>query len=268
VALFFIGSDKMLSLEKIKEFLCEELQNADINIFDEVTSTNTLLKEQGRSKNEWCTVIASSQTGGKGRLGRSFYSPENTGVYFSVLLKPDLKIEKAILITTAAAVAVTKALEKLGAENPQIKWVNDIFINNKKVCGILTESVINSVSKKLDFAVLGVGVNLFEPKGSFPEDLKSIAGAVFSEEMPDIKERFVAEFLNGFYKLYKNLSTASFMNEYREKCFILGKEISVISDESVRKGIAKAIDENARLEVEFSDNHIEFISSGEISIKI
>ncbi|MBE6748237.1 MAG: biotin--[acetyl-CoA-carboxylase] ligase [Ruminococcaceae bacterium] len=258
----------MLSLEKIKEFLCEELQNADINIFDEVTSTNTLLKEQGRSKNEWCTVIASSQTGGKGRLGRSFYSPENTGVYFSVLLKPDLKIEKAILITTAAAVAVTKALEKLGAENPQIKWVNDIFINNKKVCGILTESVINSVSKKLDFAVLGVGVNLFEPKGSFPEDLKSIAGAVFSEEMPDIKERFVAEFLNGFYKLYKNLSTASFMNEYREKCFILGKEISVISDESVRKGIAKAIDENARLEVEFSDNHIEFISSGEISIKI
>ena len=88
----------MLSLEKINSFLCTELKNIDINIFDEVTSTNTLLKEQGRNKNEWCTYIASSQTGGKGRLGRSFYSPENTGVYFSVLLKPDLEIEKAILI--------------------------------------------------------------------------------------------------------------------------------------------------------------------------
>lgn len=258
----------MLSLEKIKDFLREELQSVDINIFDEVTSTNILLKEQGKNKNEWCTVIASSQTGGKGRLGRSFFSPENTGVYFSVLLKPDLEIEKAILITTAAAVAVTNALESLGAENPQIKWVNDIFIKNKKVCGILTESVINSVSKKLDFAVLGVGINLFEPKGSFPEELKSIAGAVFSEEIPDIKEQFVAEFLNEFYKLYKNLGTASFMNEYRKKCFVLGKEISVVSDGNIRKGIAKSIDENARLEVEFSDNHTEFIGSGEISIKI
>ena len=95
--LFFIGSDKMLSFEKVKESLCCELKNIEINIFDEVTSTNTLLKEQGRNKSEWCTVIASSQTGGKGRLGRSFYSPESSGVYFSILLKPQLEIEKAIL---------------------------------------------------------------------------------------------------------------------------------------------------------------------------
>ena len=266
--LFFIGSDKMLSLERIKDYLCKELQETEINIFDEVTSTNTLLKEQGRNKSEWCTVIASSQTGGKGRLGRSFYSPESSGVYFSVLLKPQLEIEKAILITTAAAVAVTRALKTLGCENSQIKWVNDIFVNNKKVCGILTESAINTETKKLDFAVLGVGINLTKPKENFPEDIKNIAGAVFNEEIPFIKEKFVAEFLNKFYKIYKNLSCTEFMQEYKEKCFCIGKELSVISGDTVRQGTAISIDENARLLVKFSDDHEEFISSGEISIKI
>ncbi len=259
--------DKINSIEIINS-LCEELQETEINIFDEVTSTNTLLKEQGRNKSEWCTVIASSQTGGRGRLGRSFYSPQSSGVYFSVLLKPQLEIQKAILITTAAAVAVTRTLEILGCENSQIKWVNDIFVNNKKVCGILTESVVNTETKKIDFAVLGVGINLVKPKEDFPEDIKNIAGAVFNEETPFIKERFVAEFLNEFYKIYVNLSEAEFMYEYKNKCFCIGKEISVISGDSVRRGTAISVDKNARLLVKFSDNHEEFINSGEISIKM
>ena len=258
----------MLSYEKVKEFLCDELKNIEINIFDEVTSTNTLLKEQGKNKKEWCTFVASSQTGGKGRLGRSFYSPQSSGVYFSVLLKPQLEIQKAILITTAAAVAVTRTLEILGCDNSQIKWVNDVFVNNKKVCGILTESVINTETKKIDFAVLGVGINLVKPNEDFPEDIKNIAGAVFSDEKPFVKENFVAEFLNEFYKIYKNLNDAEFMEEYKDKCFCIGKEISVISGDSVRRGTAISIDENARLLVKFSDNHEEFINSGEISIKI
>lgn len=266
--LFFIGSDKMLSSERIKDCLCKELQGIEINTFDEVTSTNTLLKEEGKNKSEFCTIIASSQTSGRGRLGRSFYSPQSSGVYFSVLLKPELEIQKAILITTAAAVAVTRTLEILGCENPQIKWVNDIFVNNKKVCGILTESVVNTETKKIDFAVLGVGINLVKPKEDFPEDIKNIAGAVFSEDAPFIKERFVAEFLNEFYKIYVNLSEAEFMFEYKNKCFCIGREISVISGDSVRQGTAISIDKNARLLVKFPDDHTEFISSGEISIKM
>ena len=258
----------MLSLEKINSYLCNELKEIDINIFDEVTSTNTLLKEQGKEKNEWCTFVASSQTGGKGRLGRSFYSPENTGVYFSILLKPDLEIEKAILITTAAAVAITRALEALGSEPPRIKWVNDVLVNNKKVCGILTESVINTETKKLDFAVLGVGINLIKPKEDFPEDIINIAGAVFEYESPDLKEHFVAEFLNEFHLIYKNLRVASFMKEYREKCMCLGEGITVISGETKKKAKAISIDESARLEVEFQNGAQEFLSSGEISIKI
>ena len=258
----------MLSLEKINGCLCDELKNIEINIFDEVTSTNTLLKEQGKNKSEWCTFIASSQTGGKGRLGRSFYSPKESGVYLSVLLKPDLEIEKAILITTATAVAVTRALETLGCKNSQIKWVNDIFVNNKKVCGILTESVINTETKKLDFAVLGVGINLVKPQEDFPEDIKEIAGVVFENGNGDLKERFVAEFLNEFYCIYKELNEKSFMNEYREKCFFLGEEITVIQGDSKRKATAISVDENARLEVEYENGEREFLSSGEISIKI
>ena len=257
-----------INFEEIRNNLCKELQEIEINILDSVTSTNMLLKEQGKTKSEFCTIIASSQTSGRGRLGRSFYSPESSGVYFSVLLKPQLEIQKAILITTAAAVAVTRTLEILGCENSQIKWVNDIFVDNKKVCGILTESVINTETKKIDFAVLGVGINLVKPKEDFPEDIKNIAGAVFFDEIPYIKELFVAEFLNEFYKIYKNLNDAEFMEEYKDKCFCIGKEISVISGDSVRRGTAISIDENARLLVKFSDNHTEFISSGEISIKI
>ncbi len=258
----------MLSLEKINDFLCDELKEIEINIFDEVISTNTLLKEQGKNKNEWCTFVASSQTGGKGRLGRSFHSPKDSGVYFSVLLKPNLEIEKAILITTAAAVAVTRSLENLGCKNSQIKWVNDVFVNNKKVCGILCESVINTTTKKLDFAVLGVGINLVKPQDDFPEDIKNIAGAVFENDSGELKERFVAEFLNAFYMICDNLNTLSFMDEYREKCFFLGEEITVINGEKKVKAKAISIDENARLEVEFESGEREKLSSGEISIKL
>ena len=258
----------MLSLEKIKGFLCKELQAIDVKVFDEVISTNTLLKEKGKTSDEFTTVIASAQTGGRGRLGRSFYSPKESGVYFSVLLKPDLEIEKAVLITSAAAVAVTRVLENLGCENPQIKWVNDIFVNGKKVCGILTESVINTETKKLDFAVLGVGINLVKSKEAFPEELQNIAGTVFETPLPYLKEKFVGAFLNEFYRIYLNLSDAKFMDDYRKKCFCLGKEVSVISGDKIRVGKALSIDENARLEVEFSDDTTEFINSGEISIKM
>jgi BirA family biotin operon repressor/biotin-[acetyl-CoA-carboxylase] ligase len=134
--LFFIGRDNMLSLEKINEFLSVGLKSAQIELFEEISSTNTYLKEKGAEREEMSVAVASRQTAGKGRLGRSFYSPQESGVYFSVLLKPTLAIDKAILITTAAAVAVTRALELLGQKNAKIKWVNDIYVNNKKVCGI------------------------------------------------------------------------------------------------------------------------------------
>ena len=266
--LFFIGCEKMFSSEKIKEYITAETDLFNITAFEEIESTNTFLKNNCSAKKEWSVVVASSQTGGKGRLGRSFYSPKESGVYFSVLLKPALKLEEAVLITAAAAVAVTKALRTLGCENAQIKWVNDVFVNGKKVCGILTESVINPNTRLLDFAVLGVGINLLAPEGGFPSEIEEVAGAVFEKAEPLLKERFIAEFLNEFYVIYKDLSAKKFMEEYKEKCFFIGKEVTVISGKDMRKGRVLSVDDNARLEVEFSANCKEFISSGEISVKI
>ncbi|MGN1315742.1 MAG: biotin--[acetyl-CoA-carboxylase] ligase [Acutalibacteraceae bacterium] len=258
----------MLNSEKIKEDLCDELKSADINVLEEVTSTNTILKEKGRNEKEWCTVISSSQTAGRGRLGRNFYSPRNTGVYLSVLLKPKAETDKAVLITTAAAVAVTRALERLGCENPQIKWVNDIFVNGKKVCGILTESVINAESKKLDFAVLGVGINLFEPEGGFPVEIENIAGAVFKKPANNLRNRFVALFLNEFFVLYKELSFKNHLDEYRKKSLVLGKNINVIQGEKTESAKAVGIDDNCNLIAQFPDGTVKKLYSGEISVKL
>lgn len=258
----------MIDAEKIKEALCDELKSAHINVFQQVTSTNTILKEKGGNEKEWCTVISSSQTAGRGRLGRDFYSPENTGVYLSVLLKSQSETDKAVLITTAAAVAVTRALEKMGCENPQIKWVNDIFVNGKKVCGILTESVINPESKRLDFAVLGVGINLFEPENGFPREIENVAGAVFKERTDDLRNRFVALFLNEFFGFYKELSSKKHLKEYREKCFVLGKNINIIQGEKTESAKATDIDENCNLIAKFPDGTVKKLYSGEISVKL
>ncbi|MBR2875573.1 MAG: biotin--[Clostridia bacterium] len=258
----------MLSAEKIKAHLCSDLKNVSINVVEKTDSTNSVVKKVGNKEKEWYTLVALSQTAGRGRLGKSFFSPCNTGVYFSILLKPEIEIEDFVMITTGAAVAVTRALEKNGVVEPKIKWVNDIFIDDKKVCGILAESVINSESRKIEYAVLGIGINLTEPESGFPEELRSIAGAALKNSAPDIKERFISEFMNEFYEIYKNPDRRGFMAEYREKCFVLGREIEVITADGTRKGKAISIDEKAHLQVAFADGSTEFISSGEISIKI
>jgi BirA family biotin operon repressor/biotin-[acetyl-CoA-carboxylase] ligase len=232
-----------------------------------VTSTNALAKQQAKDLHHGTVIVADCQTQGRGRLGRSFYSPDETGLYMSILLKKDFGSDPT-LVTTMTAVAVMKAIEKTTGKDAQVKWVNDILIEGKKVCGILTESVINTETKKLDFAVLGVGINLVKSKEAFPEELQNIAGTVFEKDLPYLKEKFVGAFLNEFYRIYLNLSDAKFMDDYRKKCFCLGKEVSVISGDKIRVGKALSIDENARLEVKFSDNTTEFINSGEISIKM
>ena len=126
-------------------------------------------------------LVAESQTAGRGRLGRSFHSPVGTGLYMSILLRPTFSAERALFITTAAAVAVCRAIEQETGLKPQIKWVNDIYLHEKKICGILTESSINFETKGLKWAVLGIGLNLSEPEGGFPEEIRSVAGALFAE---------------------------------------------------------------------------------------
>lgn len=253
----------------IFELLNDELKNKiEIQVLDKATSTNTLVKELATEKNEGFVMVAGEQTAGRGRLGRSFFSPGDSGVYMSLLLKPQIKPEDAVQITTAAAVAVCRALEKLSIADTEIKWVNDIYVCNKKVCGILTESSFNSESKIFDFAVLGVGINIYESAEGFPDEIKNIAGAVFSERKEDLRNKFIAGFINEFFRYYKELYSKNHMKEYKEKNFVLGKEINIIQGENIRIGKAIDIDENCNLVVELPDGETEKLYSGEISVRV
>lgn len=254
---------------KVKSKRIEQKTNyLQVNSLDSVSSTNVLAKQAALSgAKEGKTFVASKQTSGKGRLGRTFLSKRG-GVYFSIVLRPKNSIDAPLFITVAAAVAVAKAIEKISDKKCDIKWVNDIYINSKKVCGILTEGGFNS-DGNLDYAVLGVGLNLFKPWGGFPSKLP-LAGSVFSKKdklfkKTITKEQFIAEFANIFFGFYNNLEKKDFIAEYRSRSMLKNKEITYQKDNKEYKAIAKDIDENAHLIVE-SSGEIISLSYGEIQI--
>lgn len=256
-----------LSAEKIKEF---SRFGTDINItvLENVDSTNKYLKQKAVSGlNEGEIVIADSQTGGRGRFDRKFYSPSGCGIYMSMLLKPDLPASQAVLITAAAAVAVAEACETLCGKKTEIKWVNDIYINKRKVCGILTEGAVNS-GGRFDWAVLGIGINAFAPDSGFDSEISDIAGAVFDKKAENLRNLLCAEVIDRFLGFYKELDKKTFLKSYCERSCVIGREITVIKNEKKEKAKALSIDESCRLLVEYQDKTQEYLSSGEISIKL
>ena len=213
-----------------ENYIKEELRGYpyDIDVRDCVTSTNTILKDEAKNgKKEFSVLIASSQMQGRGRMGRSFFSPDKTGIYMSVILRPNDGINP-IRITTDAAVACAIAIEKLSGKNTGIKWVNDIYIDGRKVCGILAESSIGENS----FVVLGIGVNAVTPENGFPEDIRMRAGSVFLYNIPLMREKIVVEILK---ELYKDNDEKTLLDEYRNRSIITGKEIDIIKNKFVKK---------------------------------
>lgn len=240
-----------------------------IEVLDKTESTNVLLRSRAAfGAQEGTVIIAGEQSGGKGRMGRSFFSPGNTGVYMSVLLKPQIVPEDAVQITTAAAVAVCRALERCGVYDSQIKWVNDVFIRGKKVCGILTEASFNSRSNSLDYAVLGVGINIYVPEQGFPEDIKTVAGAVFENPQQGLRNRFVAAFLEEFFAFYKEFSSKKYLDEYRKRNFVLGKKVYIIQNGKRELGKAVEIDDKCNLTAELEDGTLKKLYFGEISLQL
>lgn len=235
--------------------------------FDELESTNIYAKSEAKKgAPEGTVIIAGRQSGGYGRMRRSFFSPEGTGLYMSVILRPELHPEKSLYITTAAAVAVAEAIEELSGKKADIKWVNDIYINGKKVCGILTEAAFTS-ENNIDHAVLGIGINLTEPKGGFEDSIKDIAGAVF--EKADESMRFVMaeRILEKFYRYYASLEDKGFWQSYRDRCFLIGSTVRVISAEGEYSARVTGIDGEFGLIVE-ADGKKNILRTGEVSIKV
>lgn len=269
------GGDDVMSADGILRYLPERLKGKfDFQIFKKVSSTNTLLKQMAaEGEKEWKVIAAEEQTAGKGRMNRTFYSPSNSGIYMSILLRPDFNASESLFITTMAAVAVTEGIEKVLQTEAEIKWVNDIYCKGKKVCGILTEASVNVENSKLDYAVLGIGINVKTPKDVFPDEIKNVAGSIVEPEQngensDNLRNRLIADIVTRIHDYYLRLDRHEFMSKYREKSMLIGKEVYVMSDKDKEGLLVLDIDDNAALVVEHRDGRIAHISSGEVSVRI
>ena len=259
----------VLSVSGIKNHLQPSLQNFEIDVYKEVTSTNTLLRQKAADgAAEGTTVIAQRQTGGKGRFGRSFFSPEDSGLYMSILLRPNLTAAEATLITAAAAVAVCEAIETTVGGNPQIKWVNDVYLNEKKVCGILSEGNYSMESGQLEYVILGIGINVYEPTGGFPKELAEIAGALSEKQQGGLKNRLAAGITQNVMNHYARLSARGFLIEYRRRCFVTGQRITIKKNGENIPALALGVDDDCKLCVRYDDGAEEALFSGEVSTRL
>lgn len=255
--------------EIIEHHLRSQARNCRVETYGTVDSTNALVRHRATDgEAEGLVVIASAQTAGRGRKGRNFFSPDGTGVYMSLLLRPQMEAEKALRVTTMAAVSVCRAIERLTDRRPGIKWVNDIQIDGLKVCGILTETALALTGGQLEYVVLGIGINALEPVDGFPEDIRTIAGSVFSADAGDMRAELAAEVINCIMEDYPRLTTDSFAQEYRERCIVPGRCVRVLGPEDTRDAQALSVDDECRLLVRYDDGSEELLYSGEISIKL
>ena len=235
-------------------------------VYDCVDSTNRIAKERGESgAAEGLVILADSQTAGRGRLGRTFCSPSETGLYMSILLRPKLPAQKALSITTAAAVAVCRAVEKVSSRTAHIKWVNDVYCDGKKVCGILTEAAFDGAD--MTYAVLGIGINVCAPKGGFSADIADIATAIYHDGEGD-RYALAAAVLDAFFEEYTHLQEERYVQEYRERSCLVGKTVIVKSSSGDREAIALGVDEQCRLLVRYEDGEDEALSFGDVSNKM
>ncbi len=260
----------ILSPQGIQKYLKPQYQKLHLNVLQTIDSTNVLVRQKAaEGEAEGFVVVANEQTAGRGRYGRDFYSPSGTGLYFSLLLRPsDYTADQAVRITTMAAVAMCEAIEEVSDEKPKIKWVNDIFLKGKKVCGILTEGSFGLENGMLEYAVLGVGVNVYAPPNGFPEELQQIAGAVFDCAQNDMKNHLIAAFNNHFLDYYTNPDKKDYTDKYRQYSLVIGKEIVVISAKESRNAFVHGIDDDCRLMVEYENGEKAAVSSGEIRIRL
>lgn len=242
-----------------------------VRVLDTVESTNTLAKQLARKGLPSGTVlIANRQSAGRGRLGRTFLSPGDMGIYFSVILRPNCPPQDLMHLTCAAGVAMCDAVEQVCGFRPGIKWTNDLVVGSKKLGGILTELSVNPATHLVDYAIIGIGINCHQQEADFEESIRNMACSV---EMVTGKEMdrsvLAAKMVRKMYDLDRDLlsSKTQIMQSYRQDCITLGCQISVVRGIKIRHGIARSIDEEGALVVDFDDGTTESVNSGEVSIR-
>ncbi len=241
------------------------------NIFclDSVGSTNEDLKERTeKGAGSGTVVIAAEQSGGKGRIGRGFYSPKGTGLYLSYLLSANTEAEDMIPVTAWTAVAVLRAIRDVTGLSCGIKWVNDLILNKKKVCGILSEMGYKKETGQLATIVIGIGINVNQEV--FPEDLSKKATSLYLEGKKKTPlTALAAEIIRNLDRLAADFPDRkeSYLNEYRKSSLLIGKDVTVLSGNTQKKATALAVNEDFSLQLRYADGTTEALSSGEVSVR-
>ncbi len=262
-----LGSSDVLSDPGILNAIKSDVKPKNY-CYKTIDSTNTEAKKLCNDNTENMLIVSEEQTAGRGRMGREFFSPKKTGIYMSIVLKSDLKLENAVLVTTAVSVAVCKAIEKISTQKPQIKWVNDIYLNSKKICGILTEATTNFELGTVENLIIGIGMNL-RLSEDLPQELKEIATSLFDTDYHGVKRNdVIACIYDEVCKIIDNeLDKAEFIKEYREYSMILGKEIIFLKEGVWRNAKAMDIDKMGALVVQTENGETEVLNSGEVSVR-
>ena len=258
-----------LDIQAIREYLhgCPW----SVHLFAEMDSTNTFLKRIAREGAPAGTVVVCDrQTAGRGRLGRSFLSPGGMGVYLSALIRPDCAPTELMHLTCAVAVAMCDAVEAAFGFRPGIKWTNDLVVNGKKLGGILTELGLNPQTGRVDYAVLGIGINCNQTESDFDESIRSMATSVrMVTGQESDRNRLIAEMTKALYAMDRELlrSAAAMLDRYRSDCITLGQAVSIVRGDEVRHAVALDVDAEGGLIVRCENGEITSVTSGEVSVR-
>lgn len=238
--------------------------------YGELGSTNDLLKAMAREGAPHGTVlIADRQTGGHGRMGRSFHSPGGVGIYLSILIRPDCKPTELLHLTCAVAVAMCDAVERATGLRPGIKWTNDLVYGKRKLGGILTELGLSSKGM-VDYAIIGIGINCCQQSADFAPDIQNIAGslAMVTGKIID-RSTVAAAMMDALHCMSSALLSGKekMLERYRTDCITVGQDISILRGDEIRHAHAVDVDEAGALVVRFPDGHTEAVNSGEVSVR-
>lgn len=241
-----------------------------IRYFDTITSTNDVLKQMAlEGAPEGTVLVANQQTGGRGRLGRSFHSPSGVGIYLSVLLRPNCGPRDLMHLTCASASATCTAIEQSAGFRPGIKWTNDIVHQGRKLSGTLTELGLKE-DGTTSYAIIGTGVNCNQSREDFPPEIQEMAGSLKMFIGGEIDRSLVAaKMIDAYYHMSQTLLTnrEALLAQYRRDCVTLGQDVSILRGDQVRHGRALDVDEEGALIVKYENGTVEAVNSGEVSVR-
>lgn len=256
----------ILNEKIIRENISDKFSDTEICIYNTIDSTNDEAKRYWKeSRKAPCLFVSEEQSGGRGRRGRSFYSPKGTGIYMSLLLRPKTGLEDSVHITTATAVVVAQAIHRLTGQEVGIKWVNDIYLQGKKVCGILTEAIMEPDMTGAPAVIVGIGINLSTEQ--FPQELEEIATGLGVGNI-GVRNELIAEITNGLLEFSEDVTDCSYVERYRKLSIVLGKEIHYNEGNALVRARALDVDSEGGLMVECEDGTVKLLKTGEITVRL